>query len=146
MPIHDTSQGVNSLTLAQESDEKWQQQKWHNTNSDYYYMSNPTTEQVCITNSDYYYMSNPATEQVCIRSDSYLGLEEHQSIRLDVQKAREIPTQHPQWQECSSDEDEDDEDDDEGSGSNNKARDEDSEFTTDDETSGSEDQTDEDDD
>ena len=64
--------------------------------------------------------------QVCLRSDSYLGLDQTQDIKLDVKEAREIPTEHPQW-ETSSDEEEEDE--------NEVARDEgdDSEYTTDDE-------------
>ncbi|XP_045583625.1 translocation protein SEC63 homolog isoform X1 [Procambarus clarkii] len=67
------------------------------------------------------------TYQVCLRSDSYLGLDQSQDIKLDVKEAREIPTEHPQWQECSSDEEDDDENDvgkDDG---------EDSEYTTDEE-------------
>jgi len=46
------------------------------------------------------------TFQVVLRSDSYIGLEEHRDIRLDVKKAREVPTQHPQWDECDSTESE----------------------------------------
>ncbi|XP_071549414.1 translocation protein SEC63 homolog isoform X2 [Panulirus ornatus] len=67
------------------------------------------------------------TYQVCLRSDSYLGLDLSDDIKLDVKEAREIPTEHPQWQECSSDEEEDDDNDmikDDG---------EDSEYTTDEE-------------
>ncbi|XP_027216426.1 translocation protein SEC63 homolog isoform X4 [Penaeus vannamei] len=66
------------------------------------------------------------TYQVCLRSDSYLGLDQNHDIKLDVKEAREIPTEHPQWQECSSDEE--DEDDDVG-----KDEGEESEFTTDEE-------------
>lgn len=63
--------------------------------------------------------------QVCLRSDSYLGLDQSQDIKLDVKEAREIPTEHPQW-ESSSDEEEDE---------NEVARDEgdESEYTTDEE-------------
>lgn len=50
------------------------------------------------------------TYQVCLRSDSYLGLDLTEDIKLDVKEAREIPVEHPQWQECSSDEDDDDDD------------------------------------
>lgn len=66
------------------------------------------------------------TYQVCLRSDSYLGLDQTQDIKLDVKEAREIPTEHPQW-ESSSDEEEEDE--------NEVARDEgeESEYTTDEE-------------
>ncbi|XP_037785424.1 translocation protein SEC63 homolog isoform X1 [Penaeus monodon] len=66
------------------------------------------------------------TYQVCLRSDSYLGLDQNHDIKLDVKEAREIPTEHPQWQECSSDEE--DEEDDVG-----KDEGEESEFTTDEE-------------
>lgn len=65
--------------------------------------------------------------QVCLRSDSYLGLDQTQDIKLDVKEAREIPTEHPQWQEFSSEE-EDDEDNEVG-----KDDGEDSEYTTDEE-------------
>ena len=47
---------------------------------------------------------------------------------MDVKTAREVPTQHPQWQECSSDEESGSEDDSEKGGNE-------SEFTTDDEIS-----------
>lgn len=66
------------------------------------------------------------TYQVCLRSDSYLGLDQSNDIKLDVKEAREIPTEHPQWIECSSDEDDDDND-------MVKADGEDSEYTTDEE-------------
>ncbi|XP_068223143.1 translocation protein SEC63 homolog isoform X2 [Palaemon carinicauda] len=67
------------------------------------------------------------TYQVCLRSDSYVGFDQVQDIKLDVKEAREIPTEHPQWQECSSDE-EDDDDNDLG-----KDDGEESEYTTDEE-------------
>ncbi|XP_064081313.1 translocation protein SEC63 homolog isoform X1 [Macrobrachium nipponense] len=67
------------------------------------------------------------TYQVCLRSDSYIGFDQVQDIKLDVKEAREIPTEHPQWQECSSDE-EDDDDNDLG-----KDDGEESEYTTDEE-------------
>lgn len=67
------------------------------------------------------------TYQVCLRSDSYIGIDQIQDIKLDVKEAREIPTEHPQWQECSSDE-EDDEDNELG-----KDDGEESEYTTDEE-------------
>lgn len=66
--------------------------------------------------------------QVCLRSDSYLGLDQSVDIKLDVKEAREIPTEHPQWQEFSSEEEEDDDDNDAG-----KDDGEESEFTTDEE-------------
>ena len=69
------------------------------------------------------------TYQVCLRSDSYLGADLLKDIKLDVKEAREIPVEHPQWDECESrDEDEDDEDGDLGEGDGDE-----SEFTTDDE-------------
>merc|ERR1719357_2258624 len=44
---------------------------------------------------------------VCIRSDSYFGVDLLEDIRLDVQEAREAPTEHKQW-EFSDDEEDDD--------------------------------------
>merc|ERR1719461_2666917 len=44
---------------------------------------------------------------VCVRSDSYLGTDLMEDIKLDVQKAREAPTEHKQW-EFSDDEEDDD--------------------------------------
>ena len=35
---------------------------------------------------------------VCVRSDSYLGTDLMEDIKLDVQKAREAPTEHKQWE------------------------------------------------
>ncbi|KAK7063040.1 secretory subunit [Halocaridina rubra] len=66
------------------------------------------------------------TYQVCLRSDSYIGFDQTKDIRLDVKEAREIPTEHPQWQECSSNEEDDDD--------NHLGKDdgEESEYTTDD--------------
>ncbi|XP_076062553.1 translocation protein Sec63 isoform X2 [Oratosquilla oratoria] len=64
------------------------------------------------------------TYAVCIRSDSYMGFDHFQDIKLDVKEAREIPTEHPQWEECEEEEEEDDDD---------KQEDDDSEFTTDEE-------------
>lgn len=58
-------------------------------------------------------------------------MEVSKDIRLDVKAAREIPTQHPQWQECSSDEEsgsEEDSGDDAGGGNE-------SEYTTDEDMS-----------
>jgi len=37
------------------------------------------------------------TFTVCVRSDSYLGVDLMEDIKLDVQEAREAPTDHPQW-------------------------------------------------
>ncbi|TDG52912.1 hypothetical protein AWZ03_000455 [Drosophila navojoa] len=37
------------------------------------------------------------TFTVCLRSDSYLGLDQQQELKLDVQKAPAPPTDHPQW-------------------------------------------------
>ena len=54
--------------------------------------------------------------QVCVRSDSYVGLEYTKDIKLDVKAAREVPTQHPQWQECSSEEEGDSESEGESGG------------------------------
>ncbi|KAH8398801.1 hypothetical protein KR222_007286 [Zaprionus bogoriensis] len=34
---------------------------------------------------------------VCLRSDSYLGMDQQQELKLDVQKAPAPPTDHPQW-------------------------------------------------
>ncbi|KAK4324811.1 hypothetical protein Pmani_004574 [Petrolisthes manimaculis] len=68
------------------------------------------------------------TYQVCLRSDSYLGLDQSVDIKLDVKEAREIPTEHPQWEEFSSEEEEDDEDNDAGKDDGVE-----SEFTTDEE-------------
>jgi translocation protein SEC63 len=45
---------------------------------------------------------------VCVRSDSYLGVDVQEDIKLDVQEAREAPTEHPQWE---FEDDEDDNDD-----------------------------------
>ena len=59
---------------------------------------------------------------VCVRSDSYLGADMLEDIKLDVQEAREAPTEHPQWEF-------EDDDDEEGS----KDEDSDDEFATDDE-------------
>lgn len=57
----------------------------------------------------------------CLRSDSYLGMDQQQDIKLDVQEAAAVPTDHPQWDISDSDSDRQDQD---GN---------DSEFTTDDE-------------
>ncbi len=62
------------------------------------------------------------TFTVCVRSDSYLGVDLQEDIKLDVQEAREAPTEHPQWEF---------EDDEEEEGS--KDEDSDDEFATDDE-------------
>ncbi len=35
---------------------------------------------------------------VVVRSDSYVGLDLQEDIKLDVQEAREAPTEHPQWE------------------------------------------------
>merc|ERR1712098_287729 len=43
---------------------------------------------------------------VCIRSDSYFGVDLLEDIKLDVQEAREAPTEHPQWEWEDEDEDE----------------------------------------
>eukprot|EP00096_Caligus_rogercresseyi_P004655 TRINITY_DN1903_c0_g1_i1.p1 TRINITY_DN1903_c0_g1~~TRINITY_DN1903_c0_g1_i1.p1 ORF type:complete len:794 (-),score=298.87 TRINITY_DN1903_c0_g1_i1:332-2713(-) len=58
----------------------------------------------------------PYTFTVCVRSDSYSGLDIQEDIKLDVQEAREAPTEHPQWEfedddenEQESEEDSDDE-------------------------------------
>merc|ERR1719187_2040925 len=67
--------------------------------------------------------------QVCLMSDSYLGFDKRQDIKLDVKEAREIPTEHPQWDECSSEEENDEE---EGRSDANDG--EESEFTTDEES------------
>ncbi|XP_018024714.1 translocation protein SEC63 homolog isoform X2 [Hyalella azteca] len=75
------------------------------------------------------------TYQVCVKSDSYLGLELQKDIRMDVKAAREVPTQHPQWQECSSDDDSQDDGDD---SDREKDDGEESEFTTDEEMSDNE--------
>jgi len=45
--------------------------------------------------------------QVMLVSDSYVGVEVYKDIKLNVNKAKEIPTDHPQWNECSSDEESD---------------------------------------
>ncbi|XP_039294066.1 translocation protein SEC63 homolog [Nilaparvata lugens] len=37
------------------------------------------------------------TFTVCLRSDSYLGFDQTHDIKLDVEKAPEVPTEHPQW-------------------------------------------------
>uniref|UniRef100_A0A1A9VMT7 J domain-containing protein n=1 Tax=Glossina austeni TaxID=7395 RepID=A0A1A9VMT7_GLOAU len=37
------------------------------------------------------------TFTVCLRSDSYLGMDQQQELKLDVQKAPAPPTEHPQW-------------------------------------------------
>ncbi|CAD7082952.1 unnamed protein product [Hermetia illucens] len=37
------------------------------------------------------------TLTVCLRSDSYIGMDQQQELKLDVQKAPEITTDHPQW-------------------------------------------------
>ena len=47
--------------------------------------------------------------QVCLRSDSYIGQNQRREIKLDVKEAREIPTEHPQWDECSSEEEDEEE-------------------------------------
>lgn len=60
------------------------------------------------------------TFSVCLRSDSYFGFDLMKDIKMDVQEAAEIPTEHPQWK-MSDEEDEDE----------NSAGSE-SEFTTDD--------------
>lgn len=61
------------------------------------------------------------TFTVCVRSDSYLGVDLMDDIKLDVQEAREAPTDHPQWDF------EVDEDEEEG-----KEESEESEYATDD--------------
>jgi len=43
---------------------------------------------------------------VCVRSDSYFGCDLLEDIKLDVQEAREAPTEHPQWEFEDEDEDE----------------------------------------
>jgi len=43
---------------------------------------------------------------VCVRSDSYLGADYQEDIKLDVQEAREAPTEHPQWEFEDDDEEE----------------------------------------
>ena len=45
---------------------------------------------------------------MCIRSDSYMGLDLNEDIKLDVQEAREAPTEHPQWEFEDDDEEESD--------------------------------------
>ncbi|XP_076296029.1 translocation protein Sec63 [Lasioglossum baleicum] len=60
------------------------------------------------------------TFTVCLRSDSYLGFDQAQNIKLDVKKAPEVLTEHPQW-DISDEETAEDVD----------AADEHSEFTTD---------------
>ena len=45
---------------------------------------------------------------VCIRSDSYMGVDLNEDIKLDVQEAREAPTEHPQWEFEDDDEEESD--------------------------------------
>lgn len=37
------------------------------------------------------------TFTVCLRSDSYLGMDQQQELKLDVQKAPAVTTDHPQW-------------------------------------------------
>ena len=64
------------------------------------------------------------TFAVSVRSDSYLGVDCHDDIKLDVQKAREAPTEHPQWEFEDDDDEEENSKDDEDS---------DGEFATDDE-------------
>jgi len=44
---------------------------------------------------------------VAVRSDSYLGVDLMEDIKLDVQEAKEVITDHPQW-DFDADEDEDD--------------------------------------
>ncbi|XP_018907486.1 translocation protein SEC63 homolog isoform X2 [Bemisia tabaci] len=61
------------------------------------------------------------TFTVCVRSDSYLGFDQMHDIKLDVQEAPEVPTEHPQWQ-ISDDEEESKDDGNSSDGS---------EFTTD---------------
>ena len=34
---------------------------------------------------------------VCEFSDSYLGMDQQQELKLDVQEAPATPTEHPQW-------------------------------------------------
>jgi len=58
---------------------------------------------------------------VNVRSDSYLGVDVTQDIKLDVHEARDIPSEHPQWEFEDDDEDE-----------NSKAEESDDEFATDD--------------
>jgi len=58
---------------------------------------------------------------VCVRSDAYMGCDLLEDIKLDVQEARQAPTEHPQWE--FEDEDEDEE---------GKDASEESEFATDD--------------
>ncbi|XP_032683432.1 translocation protein SEC63 homolog [Odontomachus brunneus] len=67
------------------------------------------------------------TFTVCLRSDSYLGFDQAQDIKLDVKKAPEVPTEHPQW-DISDEETAEDVD----------AADEHSEFTTDEDISDNE--------
>jgi translocation protein SEC63 len=57
---------------------------------------------------------------VHVRSDSYLGIDVQEDIKLDVQEAREAPTEHPQWEFEDEDEDE-----------NSKGDESDDEFATD---------------
>ncbi len=45
---------------------------------------------------------------VCVRSDSYLGMDFMEDIKLDVQEAREAPTEHPQWEFEDDDEEQSD--------------------------------------
>lgn len=46
---------------------------------------------------------------VCLRSDSYLGLDQQQELKLDVQKAPAITTDHPQWDISESESEHNDE-------------------------------------
>ncbi|CAG2062441.1 unnamed protein product [Timema podura] len=60
------------------------------------------------------------TFTVCLRSDSYLGFDQTHDIKLDVKKAPEVPTEHPQWDMLDDEEEE-----------NHGAESDVSEFTTD---------------
>lgn len=49
------------------------------------------------------------TFTVCLRSDSYLGMDQQQELKLDVQKAPAPTTEHPQWDISDSESQHDDE-------------------------------------
>jgi len=66
---------------------------------------------------------------VNVKSDSYLGVDVTQDIKLDVHEARDIPSEHPQWEFEDDDEDE-----------NSKAEESDDEFATDDDFDDEEDE------
>lgn len=48
------------------------------------------------------------TFTVCLRSDSYLGMDQQQELKLDVQKAPAPTTEHPQWDISDSESQHDD--------------------------------------